>query len=210
MGNRGRRGQIIFLNGTSSSGKSSIAGQLLRMLDPPHFHMSVDAINSMRAKQKTRELDDAELEAVLARTRAGFHRAVAGMAEAGNDVIADHVLSEPWRLRDCLEVMADYRVVFVGVRCSPAELERRERERGDRPPGVALAQQARCMPTACMTSSVTPRRPVPTTAPSASRTSSAPDRCRPPSTGSGHSCSTGRRPVRRTVLTTADRFAVMQ
>jgi chloramphenicol 3-O phosphotransferase len=141
MGNRGRRGQIIFLNGTSSSGKSSIAGQLLLMLDPPHFHMSVDAINSMRAKQKSRELDEAELEAVLARTRAGFHRAVAGMAEAGNDVIADHVLSEPWRLRDCLEVMAGYRVVFVGVRCSPAELERRERERGDRPAGVALAQQ---------------------------------------------------------------------
>ena len=44
MGSRGRRGQIIFLNGTSSSGKSSIAGQLLLMLDPPHFHMSVDAI----------------------------------------------------------------------------------------------------------------------------------------------------------------------
>jgi chloramphenicol 3-O phosphotransferase len=142
MGSQGRRGQIIFLNGTSSSGKSSIAGQLLLMLDPPHFHMSVDAINSMRAKQKTRELGDAELAAVLARTRAGFHRAVAGMAEAGNDVIADHVLSEPWRLLDCLQVMAGYRVVFVGVRCSPAELERRERERGDRPPGVALTQQA--------------------------------------------------------------------
>ena len=94
MGSHGRRGQIIFLNGTSSSGKSSIAGQLLLMLDPPHFHMSVDA-NSMRAKQKTRDLDDAGLEAVLARTRAGFHRAVAGMAEAGNNVIADHVLSGP-------------------------------------------------------------------------------------------------------------------
>jgi chloramphenicol 3-O phosphotransferase len=142
MGSQGRRGQIIFLNGTSSSGKSSIAGQLLLMLDPPHFHLSVDAINSMRAKQKTRELGDAELAAVLTRTRAGFHRAVAGMAEAGNDVIADHVLSEPWRLLDCLQVMAGYRVVFVGVRCSPAELERREQERGDRTPGAALAQQA--------------------------------------------------------------------
>jgi chloramphenicol 3-O phosphotransferase len=141
MGSLGRRGQIIFLNGTSSSGKSSIAGQLLLMLDPPHFHLSVDAINGMRAKQKTRELDDAELEAVLARTRAGFHRAVTGMAEAGNDVIMDHVISEPWRLLDCLAVMAGYRVVFVGVRCAPAELERRERERGDRTPGAALAQE---------------------------------------------------------------------
>lgn len=38
----------------------------------------------------------------------------------------DYVLSEPWRLLDCLAVMAGYRVVFVGVRCAPAELERRD------------------------------------------------------------------------------------
>jgi len=84
MDGQGRRGRVIFLNGTSSSGKSSIAGQLLLMLNPPRFHMSVDAINGIRAKQKTRELDDAGLQAFLSRTRAGFHRAVAGMAEAGS------------------------------------------------------------------------------------------------------------------------------
>ena len=77
--------------------------------------MSVDAFNSMRARQKTLELDPAELDAVLARTRAGFHRAVAGMAEAGNDLVVDHVLSEQWRLLDCLAVLAGYRVVFVEI-----------------------------------------------------------------------------------------------
>jgi chloramphenicol 3-O phosphotransferase len=136
-----RSGQIIFLNGASSSGKTSIAEHLLRILDRPYFHMSVDAINSMRAKEKTLELDPAELSAVLTRTRAGFHRAVAGMAQAGNDVIADHVLSEQWRLLDCLAVMADCEVVFVGVRCSDSELARRERARGDREAGQAVAQQ---------------------------------------------------------------------
>ena len=45
-----RPGRIILLNGTSSSGKTSIAEQLLLMLNPPYFHMSVDAINSMRAE----------------------------------------------------------------------------------------------------------------------------------------------------------------
>jgi chloramphenicol 3-O phosphotransferase len=134
-------GQIIFLNGTSSSGKSSIARKLLVMLDGPYFHMSVDAVNSMRAKQKTLQLDPAGLAAVLTRTRAGFHRAVAGMAQAGNDVVADHVLSEPWRLLDCLAVMADYQVVFVGVHCSVSELERRERARGDREVGQAASQR---------------------------------------------------------------------
>ncbi len=47
-----RPGRIILLNGTSSSGKTSIAEQLLLMLNPPYFHMSVDAINSMRAEAK--------------------------------------------------------------------------------------------------------------------------------------------------------------
>ena len=73
-------GQVIFLNGTSSSGKSRIAGQLLLVLDRPFFHMSVDVINDMRARERTQELGLDELAVVLARTRAGFHRAVAGMA----------------------------------------------------------------------------------------------------------------------------------
>jgi chloramphenicol 3-O phosphotransferase len=136
----GPPGQIIFLNGTSSSGKSSIAEQLLLVLDRPYFHMPVDAFGAMRAKERTSELGPAELDAIFARTRAGFHRAVAGMAEAGNDIVVDHVLSERWRLLDCLTVLADYDVVFVGVHCSAEELERRERARGDRQIGQAAAQ----------------------------------------------------------------------
>ena len=93
-----RPGRVIPLNGASSSGNTSIAGQLLLLLDPQHFHISVDAINGMRAKAKTLALDRTELPGVLARTRARFHRAVAGMAHAGNDSVADCVFSEPWRL----------------------------------------------------------------------------------------------------------------
>jgi chloramphenicol 3-O phosphotransferase len=135
-------GQVIFLNGTSSSGKSAIAEQLLLVLDRPYFHMSVDAINAMRARERSRELAPADLELVLRRTRAGFHRAVAGMAQAGNDLVVDYVLSEQWRLRDCLTVLAGLDVLFVGVRCPAAELARRERARGDREPGQAAAQLA--------------------------------------------------------------------
>lgn len=131
---------IIFLNGTSSSGKSSIAAELLRVLDTPYFHLGVDAFGAMRAVERTLELDGPELADVLRRTRAGFHRAVAGMAQAGNDVVVDHVLSEPWRLQDCLNVWTGLDVVFVGVHCPPDELERRERARGDRMPGQAAAQ----------------------------------------------------------------------
>ncbi|WP_149828833.1 chloramphenicol phosphotransferase CPT family protein [Streptomyces tailanensis] len=135
----GPRGLVIFLNGTSSSGKSSIAAALLRVLDEPYFHMPVDAFHAMRT---SREIPPERLPSVLHNTWRGYHRAVAGMAAAGNNVVVDHVLSEEWRLRDCLDLFVPQDVVFVGVHCPRAELERRERERGDRPSGLAARQLA--------------------------------------------------------------------
>ncbi|MEU6512384.1 MULTISPECIES: chloramphenicol phosphotransferase CPT family protein [unclassified Streptomyces] len=131
-------GRIIFLNGTSSSGKSSIARELLGILDDGvFFHMAVDGFNAMRSK---RELGAEELDAALRRTRMGFHRSIAAMAEAGNDIVVDHVLSEPWRLLDCLTLLRPEDVLFVGVHCPLDELARRELARGDRPPGLAAHQ----------------------------------------------------------------------
>ena len=66
-----------------------------------------------------------------------FH---AGMTAAGNNVVVAHVLSEEWRLLDCLELFVAEDVVLVGVRCSPEELHRREQARGDRPEGLAARQ----------------------------------------------------------------------
>ncbi|MFI2672967.1 hypothetical protein ACH5AU_26025 [Streptomyces albidoflavus] len=71
------RGRIVFLNGTSSAGKSSIAGELVRLLDAPWFVMSADAFHAMRSAPA---MGPDRLEGVLRRTWRGFHRAVAGMA----------------------------------------------------------------------------------------------------------------------------------
>ena len=130
-------GRIVFLNGTSSAGKTSIAAELLHVLDEPSFHLQVDAFHAMRT---SKEIAPGELEAVLKRTWPGFHRAVAGMASAGNNIVVDHVLSERWRLLDCLALLEPRNVLFVGVHCSPEELRRREKARGDRPPGLAARQ----------------------------------------------------------------------
>ncbi|KDR60167.1 MULTISPECIES: chloramphenicol phosphotransferase CPT family protein [Streptomyces] len=134
------RGRIVFLNGTSSAGKSSIAGELVRLLDAPWFVLSADAFHAMRTAPA---MGPDQLEGVLRRTWRGFHRAVAGMAAAGNDLVVDHVLSEPWRLRDCLDLFVPEDVVLVGVHCPLPELERRERLRGDRPAGLAARQFSR-------------------------------------------------------------------
>ncbi|KUO20094.1 chloramphenicol phosphotransferase CPT family protein [Streptomyces dysideae] len=133
-------GLIIFLNGTSSSGKSSIAKELLPILDDTYFYMPVDAFHAMRTTP--RDLAPDQLQSVLKHTWMGFHRAVAGMAAGGNNIVVDHVLSEQWRLLDCLALFASADVVLVGVHCPLPELEQREQMRGDRPPGLAARQIA--------------------------------------------------------------------
>ncbi len=130
-------GRIILLNGASSSGKTSIAEALLPLLPGTWFHVPVDAVNAMRARK---EIAEVELDEVLRRTRLGYHRVVAGLAEAGNDVVMDYPLSEPWRLDDLLAVLEPYDVTLVEVRCDADVLEARELHRGDRPAGLAQSQ----------------------------------------------------------------------
>lgn len=131
---------MLLLNGASSSGKSSIGKALLPLLADPWFLVPVDSISGMRSTVHTRQLDEAEIKQMLMRTRRGYHRVVAALASEGNNVIMDYPLSEPWRLADLLEVLDGYDVTLVDVRCSTAELDRRERARQDRPIGLAGSQ----------------------------------------------------------------------
>ncbi|MFG1817057.1 chloramphenicol phosphotransferase CPT family protein [Kribbella sp. NPDC049174] len=132
-----RAGRVILLNGTSSSGKSSIATELLDMLDGAWFHLAIDGFHRVRSR---RDWSEDEFLPIFQRTVLGFHRAVAGMVAAGNDVVMDYVLGERWRLADCLSVFENHQVLFVGVRCSLPELQRRERARGNRTMGRAEVQ----------------------------------------------------------------------
>ena len=131
---------MILLNGPSSSGKSSIGQALLPLFEEPWFLVPVDAVNAMRSTVQRRVLDERALLEVLTRTRRGYHRTVAALASAGNNVVMDYPLSEPWRLADLLEVLEGYDVTLVDVHCAADELERRERARGDRPVGLASSQ----------------------------------------------------------------------
>ncbi|GAA4688449.1 chloramphenicol phosphotransferase CPT family protein [Streptomyces chumphonensis] len=133
-------GRIVLLNGASSSGKSSIANALVTLFDEPHLLMSVDRFYAMLPRAGAALSGPVSEEEAVRRTQAGFHRAVAGMAAAGNHLVIDQVLSRPWRLPDLLSVLDGFAVTFVGVHCPPDELARRERARGDRRVGQAAAQ----------------------------------------------------------------------
>jgi chloramphenicol 3-O phosphotransferase len=129
-------GTVVLLNGTSSSGKSSIARELLAVLDGTWFHLPVDAFHALRGGA----VADGGLQAEIDRTCKGFHRAVAGMAAGGNNLVVDYPLSRRWRLLDLLDVLDPAGTVLVAVRCPLPELERREAARGDRQVGLAALQ----------------------------------------------------------------------
>jgi len=67
----------------------------------------------------------------------GFHRSLPSFAEAGNNLIVDHIIEQEQWLADLVRLLAPFDVFFVVVHCPLPELERREQQRGNRRPGEA-------------------------------------------------------------------------
>jgi chloramphenicol 3-O phosphotransferase len=135
---------ILLLNGTSSAGKSSISKSLQRILDTPYLHVCIDTFEEMIPQ---RDWAQGEFKRTFCNALSGFHYSIAALASRGSDLIVDHVIVEGsspanW-LVECLEQVAPHRVFFIGVHCPLEELERREKIRGDRNPGLAHWQFSR-------------------------------------------------------------------
>ena len=69
-----------------------------------------------------------------------MHATAAALADAGLNVIVDHVILERRWVEDMARVWASFDVLFVAVRCPLEIVLERERERKDRTLGQAEAQ----------------------------------------------------------------------
>jgi chloramphenicol 3-O phosphotransferase len=113
---------------------------LVPLLESPFLHLSSDQLIQSGILPP---LDAAARDGEWAWARfaprffAGYHRAVAGFAAAGNHAVVEHVLISQHWYEDCLRVWSEFDVFFVGVQCALTELEARERARGDRAIGTA-------------------------------------------------------------------------
>jgi chloramphenicol 3-O phosphotransferase len=150
-------GRIIVLNGASSAGKTSLLRALQQVLPEPYLEAGIDKFLWMLPG---RYLDRPLWYQVITshhppggelyftsggigdRLVTGMHRAAAALAGAGNNILLDHVLIEPAWLADCVEQLAPFEPLFVGVTCPLAVLEARERGRNDRTLGQARAHHA--------------------------------------------------------------------
>ncbi len=140
-------GTIIILNGTSSSGKTSIVRALQDNLEEPFLDAGIDKfIWMLPHRYLDRPLWDevlglaTEAGPVGHRLISGMHRTIAALSRAGNHIVADHVLVEKSWLRECAELFSVLPALFVGVRCPLEVLEQREAARRDRTLGQARAQ----------------------------------------------------------------------
>jgi len=131
-------GRIIFLNGASCSGKTTIARALQETLEEPYLHLSADHILGM-LPQRYRDWGNPDNYRAIYKAISGMHHCVAALA-AGNNVIVDTVLVNTDNLAECVYILAHFRVTFVGVFCPLEELERREGERDNRRAGTAKSQ----------------------------------------------------------------------
>jgi chloramphenicol 3-O phosphotransferase len=148
---------VRVLNGTSSAGKTSLARALQDRWDGPLLDAGLDRHLAMLPRRymgpawpevfRYETAPDGTVLRVVPgpvghRLVRGLHRAVAALAAEGHDVVVDHVLLDPDWARDLARVLRGTPTVLVGVRCEPPVLLERERVRGDRTIGQALAQLA--------------------------------------------------------------------
>lgn len=149
----------IVLNGTSSSGKSSIAAALREFWPRPLQISGLDTFLSLQSErffafdgrvapgfswlpagadgERVSEIALGPLGLGMIRASHAYWAACVG---AGLDQVIDDVWlvrGQPAWLRDALRGAS---TLWVGVRCPLAVAERRERERGDRIIGTARAQ----------------------------------------------------------------------
>jgi chloramphenicol 3-O phosphotransferase len=140
--------QALLLNGGSSSGKTSVARELQKVLDGVWLRLGVDTL--LEAMPPSLSDDDglevkADGEVVVGARFAAVEdwwmAGIARMVQAGAFVvIEDNFVSGPAAQERWRAALDGVSVGWVGVRCDPVRAAERERARGDRPVGMAAKQ----------------------------------------------------------------------
>jgi chloramphenicol 3-O phosphotransferase len=150
---------VIFLNGPSSAGKTTLGTALQDALDEPYLLMGLDTCFAMvpsqwaggpmgaHRAQGFQYVDQPDEDGkpvsgiaygpVGLRMLQGFHRAVRAFVEAGNPVIVDEMMLGPEVRDHWLTTLADLDVLKVAVHCDLPEREHRESTRKHGHKGLA-------------------------------------------------------------------------
>ncbi len=130
--------KIIFLHGASSSGKTTLARGIQNSIDLPFWHISIDHLRDSGVLPQARfRSGEFEWQDVRDQFFNGFHLSLAAYAQAGNNLILEHILDTKGWLEELVSLFSPFDVFFVGVHCPLPLLIKREQARGDREIGSA-------------------------------------------------------------------------
>lgn len=153
--------QIIYLNGPSSSGKTTLAKALQHAFNEPFLHIGIDKIIGWMPEKvndwtggeaplgyswkKSQDEDGnpiQELQAGPYAQRIGktFREVVLALAKMGHQIIIDDVSFGKNQVDEWRESLKHFQVLWVGVNAPLSVLEQREKERGNRIVGSARGQ----------------------------------------------------------------------
>lgn len=127
-------GKIIILNGTSSSGKTTLARELQSQYSAAYLLCSLDAFWDMTPYKIPAGSNN------FPKMKLAMAKSVRALAETGHNVIVDIVFYGQKTYQEFSNILADFSVSFIKVDCPLYELEERELARGDRPHGLAQSQ----------------------------------------------------------------------
>lgn len=125
--------RVILLNGTSSAGKSTLAAALRPLLPATFCFYSSDQLANAGFRPSADLARWEGREAFFA----GFHRSIAAFAEAGLDLLVEHIVERSSWGEQLRDLLSPFDTFWVGVHAPTAVLEQRERQRGDRSIGEA-------------------------------------------------------------------------
>ncbi|MGV6935800.1 chloramphenicol phosphotransferase CPT family protein [Paenibacillus sp. CMM36] len=144
-----KQGILVFLNGTSSSGKTSISTELINQKEILFYHLSIDDffnnyydfINNKFPDDPPKEIDHQVVSQILDDSIFSvYHSTIKLLLELGFNVIADTIIDNDKRFNEFLDQFFDQPTLFIGVICSEEELIKREQKRGDRQIGLVASQ----------------------------------------------------------------------
>ncbi|CAN5384456.1 hypothetical protein BH11ARM2_BH11ARM2_03730 [soil metagenome] len=146
-------GRVLFLQGPSSVGKSTLAKALQLGLDEYWWVLEADDITGMQPVSartgwwnptgEERPHPSWEPEVRLSRWLAGYFQCIATIARTGSNVIAVGGWLEASWLIDLTHALQGIHALCLGVHAPLDELQRREMARGDRELGYALSHYHR-------------------------------------------------------------------
>jgi chloramphenicol 3-O phosphotransferase len=133
---------VVVLNGTSSSGKTSIARAFQEIAPSVFLNFSIDSIllalpaSAIARLQASTDIADVGYPRLVQ----AFYACVRQLADLGHDLVIDHAVISQAEAEMLLAATHSHRIFKVGLDCPLNVLTEREQQRGDRRIGLAAAQ----------------------------------------------------------------------